>query len=134
PWLGLLARTPADPAMGEALEIAATRADDGALLAAARRAAGPGRRTIARALLAAHAAQPIEDGGLATLLLEMVAAGGAEAEAAADALARVRPTRGLPERIERAFDAAEREVRPRLCAALASIGERSGRDRLVALV
>ena len=134
PLLALLARAPADRTIGEALETAATPADDGALLAAARRSAGPDRRTIARALVAAHAAQPIENAGLAALLLEMVAAGGAEAEAAADALARVRPARGLDDGIARAFDAAEPEVRPRLCAALATIGERRGRDRLVALV
>ena len=134
PLLALLARAPADRAAADALEVAATPADDAALLAAARRLPAAGRQVIARALLAAHAAQPIESGHLAELLLQMVAAGGSEGEAAADALARVRPARGLADGIARAFDAAEPEVRPRLCPALAALGEGAGRDRLVELV
>jgi HEAT repeat protein len=134
PLLALLARAPADRAVADALEIAATPPDDGALLAAARRSSGVGRRAIARALVAAHAAQPIESDGLAELLLDMAAAGGAEAEVAADALTRVRPTRGVAEGVARAFDAAEPQVRPRLCAALATVGGDLGRERLVALV
>ena len=137
PLLALLARTPDDGAAGalaDALAVSASPADDATLAAALRRSPPRGRRWIARALAAAHAAQPLEDGPLVDLLIGALAQGAPEAEAAADALASARGVRGREAAILRAFDAAEPDVRPRLCGAVAALAGAAGRDRLMALV
>ena len=134
PLLALLGRAPADLAIGDARELRATPADDPRLLAAALRLPGEGQRAIARAVAAAHATQPLPDGPLVELLLQLLAQDGATAEAAADALAHAQEPRRHQTAILRAFAAAEPDVRPRLCAALAVLGGVAGHELLAGLL
>ncbi len=131
---GSAAADPPAGALADALAVSASPADDATLAAALRRSPARGRRWIARALAAAHAAQPLEDGPLVDLLIGALAQGAPEAEAAADALASARGLRGREAAILRAFDAAEPDVQPRLCGAIAALAGAAGRDRLMALV
>jgi HEAT repeat protein len=122
------------PALADALAIMAAPGDDAALAAALRRLPTDGRRVVARALAAAHAAQPINDGALVDLLVASLLHEPAEAEAAADALALARGVRGRETAVLRAFDTVAPDVRPHLCTALATLGGSAGRERLIAIV
>jgi HEAT repeat protein len=121
-------------ALADALAIMAAPADDAALAAALRRLPTDGRRVVARALGAAHAAQPISDGALVDLLVASLTHEPAEAEAAADALALARGVRGRETAVLRAFEAVAPDVRPHLCNAVAVVGGSAGRERLIAIV
>ena len=121
-------------ALADALAIMAAPADDAALAAALRRLPTDGRRVVARALAAAHAAQPISDGALVDLLVASLAHEPAEAEAAADALALARGVRGRETAVLRAFEAVAPDVRPHLCNAVAALGGSAGREQLIAIV
>ncbi len=154
PLLALLERAPPEPALdrvadrapgsrgtasltdalADALTIMATPADDGALAAALQRLPADGRRVVARALAAAHAAQPITDGALVERLVAGLAREPAEAEAAAGALALARGIHGREAAVLRAFDVAPPDVRPQICGAVATLGGSAGRDRLLAIV
>ena len=72
---------------------------------------------IARALAAAHAAQPITDGALVDLLVASLCHEPAEAEAAADALALARGVRGREAR-SCARSMRRRPTCGRICATL----------------
>ena len=154
PLLALLERAPAEPALdrvadraplgpaggtladglAEALALSAAPADDAALAAAMRRLPTDGRRVVARALAAAHAVQPITDGGLTDLLIASLSHEPAEAEAAADALVLARGMGGRDRSVLRAFDTAAPDVRPQFCNVLAVLGGSAGRERLIAIV
>jgi hypothetical protein len=121
-------------ALAEALTLMATPADDGALGAALQRLPADGRRVVARALAAAHAAQPITDGALIERLVAGLAREPAEAEAAAGALALTRGVHGRETAVLRAFETAPPDVQPQLCGAVAALGGSPGRERLVAIV
>ncbi len=154
PLLALIERAPPEPALdrvsdrappgpaggtlgdglAEALAISAAPADDAALAAALRRLPTDGRRVIARALAAAHAAQPIADGALVDLLIVSLTREPAEAEAAAGALALAHGVHGRETSVLRAFDAAPPDVQPHLCNALAVLGGSPARERLIGIV
>jgi hypothetical protein len=121
-------------ALADALATMAAPADDAALAAALRRLPTEGRRVVARALAAAHAAQPITDGALVDLLIASLLHEPAEAEAAADALALSRGVRGRETAVLRAFETVAPDVRPHLCNAVAALGGSAGRERLIAIV
>jgi HEAT repeat protein len=129
--LAQLARTPDDALFADALEAVVDPRDDAALIAAAGRARGAGRAAVARALAAAHATEPLTDGAAVDLLIGLLADGGANAEAAADALGVARLPADRATAILRAFADAEPSVRPRLCAALAALAGGVGSGRLV---
>ncbi len=123
---GTLADTPSAAladALADALAIMAAPADDPALAEALRRLPTDGRRVVARALAAAHAAQPITDGALVDLLVASLSHEPAEAEAAADALALARGVHEARKRgAARVRVPVAPDVRPHLCNAVAALG------------
>jgi HEAT repeat protein len=129
--IAMLQQAPADPAIADALELQVDPADDALLVAAAARVPPQGRAAIARALGAAHTAAPLADPRAIDVLLHLLGEDGANAEAAAEALAAARGLPpGGPAALLRAFADAEPGARARLCAALIDLGGEAGRARL----
>ncbi|HEY4396028.1 MAG TPA: hypothetical protein VGP64_18315, partial [Polyangia bacterium] len=105
----------------------ATRLD--AALLAARGEPSPAFLDL---LAAAHAQEPLENHEVIAPMLELVAAGGRSAAAAADVLAVSRLSDAEAAALARAFPESAPTVRARLCAAIARLP--SGREWLTALI
>jgi HEAT repeat protein len=106
-------------AIGDALEANVTAADgpplETAFLAAAPELQGP----LARGLAVAHVTEPLVNRAVVDRAMDLLAAGGPSALAAADLLAEARLSDDEVATLARAFADAEPAVRERLCGAIA---------------
>jgi len=109
--------------IADAFERLVDARDAGRVAAAWRAAHGPLRIALVRAVAAAHAGRPSDAADLIPDLLAAVDVGGANARAAADALAGLRIPDDARAPLARSFAAAEAATRARLCAV---IGQTSG--------
>ncbi len=105
--------------IADAFERLVDARDAGRVTAAWRAAHGPLRIALVRAVAAAYAGQPSDAAGLIPDLLAAIDGGGANARAAADALAVLRISDDARAPLARAFAAADAATRARLCPAIA---------------
>ena len=105
--------------IADAFERLVDARDAGRVAAAWRAAHGPLRIALVRAVAAAHAGRPSDAAGLIPDLLAAIDGGGANARAAADALAVLHVPDDARPTLARAFAGADTATRARLCPAIA---------------